>query len=131
MTVRLGASLLFAAFAFLATAQGAGAQSLPVRSLAPGRMKAPSRDDIPESYRPPAGLCRVWLDNVPPAQQPAPTDCSSAIKNRPSNGRVIFPEDVPRARRDDKGDGKDDKAGRDERKDDKKGKPRKPPEPTE
>jgi hypothetical protein len=27
---------------------------------------------------------------VPAAQQPAPTDCPSAIRNRPPNGRVIF-----------------------------------------
>ena len=48
------------------------------------------RDSIPTAYRPPAGMCRIWLDNVPPAQQPAPTDCASAVRNRPSNGRVIF-----------------------------------------
>jgi len=35
-------------------------------------------------------MCRIWLDDVPPAQQPAPTDCASAVRNRPSNGRVIF-----------------------------------------
>ncbi len=116
-------------------AGGASAQAFPVRSLAPGKLKAPSKDDVPSSHRPPPGLCRVWLDNVPPAQQPAPTDCSSAIKNRPSNGRVIYPDDVPRSKRGDQGDGKDekdDKRGRDEKgRDDKKGKPRKPPEPTE
>ena len=30
------------------------------------------------------------VDNVPAAQQPAATDCPTAIKNLPANGRVIF-----------------------------------------
>jgi hypothetical protein len=49
--------------------------------------------DIPASSRPPAGMCRVWLENVPAAQQPAPTDCASAVRNRPAKGRVIFGDD--------------------------------------
>ncbi len=52
--------------------------------------KAPA---IPADARPPKGMCRIWLDNVPPAQQPAATDCTSAIRNRPSNGHVIFGDD--------------------------------------
>src|SRR3954469_4996396 len=50
-------------------------------------------DDIPREHRPPPGLCRIWIDNVPAAQQPAPTDCSTAVRNRPANGRVIFGDD--------------------------------------
>jgi hypothetical protein len=38
-------------------------------------------------------MCRVWIDNVPASQQPAPTDCASAVKNRPLNSRVIFADD--------------------------------------
>jgi len=49
--------------------------------------------DIPVSARPPAGMCRVWLDDVPAAQQPAPTDCATAVRNRPAKGRVIFGDD--------------------------------------
>lgn len=45
---------------------------------------------VPQSAQPPAGLCRVWLENVPASQQPAPTDCATAIKNRPNNARVVF-----------------------------------------
>jgi hypothetical protein len=45
---------------------------------------------VPESAQPPAGLCRVWLANVPARQQPAATDCATAIKNRPANARVLF-----------------------------------------
>jgi hypothetical protein len=39
-------------------------------------------------------MCRIWLDNVPPAQQPAPTDCASAVRNKPRNGRVVFSEQL-------------------------------------
>ncbi len=52
--------------------------------------------EVPRDHRPPAGMCRVWLDNVPAGQQPAPTDCASAVRNRPSNGRVIFGDDYVR-----------------------------------
>jgi len=48
---------------------------------------------IPADARPPKGMCRIWIDGVPAAQQPAATDCPSAVKNRPANGRVIFGDD--------------------------------------
>jgi hypothetical protein len=48
---------------------------------------------IPVNSRPPAGMCRIWLENVPVSQQPAPTDCASAVKNRPAKGRVVFGDD--------------------------------------
>ncbi|HEY9227559.1 MAG TPA: hypothetical protein VIP11_12970 [Gemmatimonadaceae bacterium] len=35
-------------------------------------------------------MCRIWIDGVPANQQPAPTDCPTALKNRPANGRVLF-----------------------------------------
>lgn len=69
----------------------AGALAMATPAAAQGRGKG--TDTIPTAYRPPAGMCRIWLDNVPPAQQPAPTDCASAVRNRPSNGRVIFGEE--------------------------------------
>ena len=50
---------------------------------------------VPRTHLPPPGMCRIWLDNVPAAQQPAPTDCASAVRNQPRNGRVIF-NDEPR-----------------------------------
>jgi hypothetical protein len=46
--------------------------------------------EVPRTHLPPPGMCRIWLDNVPAAQQPAPTNCASAVRNRPRNGRVIF-----------------------------------------
>ena len=48
---------------------------------------------VPANARPPKGMCRVWIDGVPAAQQPAATDCPTAVKNRPANGRVIFGDD--------------------------------------
>jgi hypothetical protein len=48
---------------------------------------------IPADARPPKGMCRIWIDAVPAAQQPAATDCPTAVKNRPANGRVIFGDD--------------------------------------
>ena len=44
-------------------------------------------------------MCRVWVDGVPPGQQPAPTDCRTAIRNRPRNGRVIFGDDYVKPER--------------------------------
>lgn len=49
---------------------------------------------IPADARPPKGMCRIWIDGVPAAQQPAATDCASAVKNRPANGRVLFGDDL-------------------------------------
>src|ERR1035437_7878918 len=45
---------------------------------------------VPPEYRPPAGMCRIWIEGVQPSQQPAPTDCVTAVRNRPVNGSVIF-----------------------------------------
>ncbi len=49
--------------------------------------------EVPKQFRPPPGMCRVWLDKVPSRQQPAPTDCPTAVRNRPENGRVLFGDD--------------------------------------
>ena len=53
---------------------------------------------IPRQYEPPAGMCRIWLEGIPPSRQPAPTDCVTALRNRPKNGRVIFGESLPQFR---------------------------------
>lgn len=69
----------------------------------PPALDAQGRDkaDIPASSRPPAGMCRIWLDGVPAAQQPAPTDCASAVRNRAAKGRVIFGDDYVAPKRGD------------------------------
>ncbi|HYC52437.1 MAG TPA: hypothetical protein VEB19_15100 [Gemmatimonadaceae bacterium] len=69
--------------------------SLALALGTPGMAEAQKRDkpEIPASSRPPAGMCRIWLDDVPASRQPAPTDCASAVRNRPAKGRVIFGDD--------------------------------------
>jgi hypothetical protein len=57
---------------------------------------AQRQDDVPPAYRPPPGMCRIWIDGVPPGRQPEPTDCPTAIRRRPQNARVIFGDDVQR-----------------------------------
>jgi hypothetical protein len=60
---------------------------------------------VPPGFYPPAGMCRIWVNNVPAAQQPAPTDCASAVRNRPTNGKVLFGDEPPKGKK-----GKSDKA---------------------
>jgi hypothetical protein len=48
---------------------------------------------VPPELIPPKGMCRILIDDVPVSQQPAPTDCKTAVKNKPANGRVIFGDD--------------------------------------
>ena len=55
-----------------------------------GNEQERGNDSIPAQYRPPAGMCRIWITGVPANRQAAPTDCASAIRNRPPNGRVIY-----------------------------------------
>ena len=81
------------AFAFVAFASP--------RALLAQSSSGASSKDIPASARPPAGMCRIWLDNVPAAQQPAPTDCATAVRNRPAKGRVIFGDDYVAPKRGD------------------------------
>ena len=73
-------SWLVAGFAF----------ALPL--TAQDRGKESPASGIPASAWPPAGLCRVWLRDVPASQQPAATDCATAIRNRPNNAQVLFGE---------------------------------------
>ena len=49
---------------------------------------------VPVASRPPTGMCRVWIDGVPAAQQPASTDCATAMRTRPPRSRVIFGDPV-------------------------------------
>lgn len=44
---------------------------------------------VPPGHLPPRGMCRVWIDGVPPGQQPPVTDCATAQRNRVANSRVI------------------------------------------
>jgi len=80
----------------------ASPQLASAQDPAPAGPQVPARDSgmaIPVRARPPAGMCRIWLDEVPVAQQPAPTDCASAVRNRPAKGRVIFGDDYVNTKR--------------------------------
>jgi hypothetical protein len=54
---------------------------------------------VPPGFFPPAGMCRIWINGVPAGQQPAPTDCASAVRNRPANGKVLFGDDPPKSKK--------------------------------
>jgi hypothetical protein len=59
-----------------------------------------SRDQVvPRAFYPPAGMCRIWINEVPAGQQSAPTDCASAVRNRPANGKVLFGDDPPKGKK--------------------------------
>ncbi len=56
-----------------------------------------SSSRVPAGHMPSAGMCRVWIDGVPPGQQPRQTDCRTAERQRPyyeqrygRNARVIY-----------------------------------------
>jgi hypothetical protein len=105
MTRWLMVSVISAGVALAAPVEG-GAQQL--RALT-GRQDP---QELPREYRPPRGMCRIWIDGVPADKQPAPTDCATAVKNKPRNGRVIFGEEA---------------RPRDDEKEKEKEKPKKPP----
>ena len=94
-TTRWGFALL--APGVLAAGSPANAQfpqGLPQIPGLPKRQQPQSK--VPPNYRPPAGMCRIWIDGVPANQQPAPTDCVTAVRNRPVNGTVIFGDESPK-----------------------------------
>lgn len=90
--------LLLLAVAMVAASGSAEAQGIPRGIPIPKFPKVSPKQQpaIPPAYRPPQGMCRVWIEGVAPDQQPAPTDCVTAVRNRPSNGSVIFGDDSPR-----------------------------------
>ncbi len=45
---------------------------------------------VPMGMMPPAGMCRVWIQGVPPGRQPAPTSCGVAARWLPANGRLVY-----------------------------------------
>jgi hypothetical protein len=66
----------------------------------PKQQQTQRRDQVvPPGFFPPAGMCRIWLNDVPASQQPAPTDCASAVRNRPANARVLFGDEPPKGKK--------------------------------
>jgi hypothetical protein len=78
---------------------------VPANPRAQQQSQSQRREQIvPPGFYPPAGMCRIWVNDVPAAQQPAPTDCASAVRNRPSNGKVLFGDDSPKSKKGKKSD---------------------------
>jgi hypothetical protein len=74
---------------------------VPANPRAQQSQQTQRRDQIvPPGFYPPAGMCRIWVNGVPAAQQPAPTDCASAVRNRPTNGKVLFGDEPPKSKKD-------------------------------
>jgi hypothetical protein len=69
--------------------------ALLIASAAQAQRPKSESKTVPPNLRPPAGMCRIWLDGVPASRQPAPTDCASALRNRPARGQVLFGDDYP------------------------------------
>jgi hypothetical protein len=61
-----------------------------VAGTASAQGRGRSSGTIPPGFRPPAGMCRVWIQGLPPGQQPGVTDCLSARANVPANGRIVY-----------------------------------------
>ncbi len=77
----------------LGTAALTEAQVRPVSVSVPAKPVAPSAAPVPAvpvSMLPPAGLCRIWIHEVPASQQPAPTDCATALRQKPANGTILY-----------------------------------------
>jgi hypothetical protein len=93
--------LVLLAAALFAASGSVRAQGLPRGIPLPALPRLPQSQQpvIPQAYRPPAGMCRIWIEGVPPGQQPAPTDCVTAVRNRPRNGFVIFGNDSQRGKK--------------------------------
>jgi hypothetical protein len=92
--------LVLLAAALFAAGGSVRAQGLPRGIPLPALPRLPqTQPAIPPAYRPPAGMCRIWIEGVPPGQQPAPTDCVTAVRNRPKNGFVIFGNDSQRGKK--------------------------------
>ena len=90
------AAVAVAAGLVISASSAEAQRPVPVKPK-PQTQQSQRRDQIvPPGFFPPAGMCRIWINDVPPAQQPAPTDCASAVRNRPSNGKVLFGDEQPK-----------------------------------
>src|SRR5258705_9182821 len=103
----LHSALRFAAPALIGLIVSAGtAEAQRPVPAKPSVQQSQGREQIvPPAFYPPAGMCRIWVNGVPAARQPAPTDCASAGRNRPANGKVLFGDEPPKGKK-----GKSDKS---------------------
>ena len=77
--------------------------AMAATSEAQGNGRNRRNQGIPPGQMPPAGMCRVWYDNLPPGRQPRATDCDQAerLASRDRNARVIYGDDNRGARNND------------------------------
>ena len=63
-----------------------------VGSILRGDRVSSRAERIPPGQLPPRGMCRLWIDNVPPGQQPGVSDCATAERQRLTtpNSHVIY-----------------------------------------
>jgi len=89
----------------ISTSSAEAQRPVPVKPKTQTQQTQTQRRDqiVPPGFFPPAGMCRIWLNDVPPGQQPAPTDCASAVRNRPSNGKVLFGDEPKGKKKSDNG----------------------------
>jgi hypothetical protein len=89
----------------ISTSSAEAQRPVPVKPKPQTQQTQTQRRDqiVPPGFFPPAGMCRIWLNDVPPGQQPAPTDCASAVRNRPSNGKVLFGDEPKGKKKSDNG----------------------------
>jgi hypothetical protein len=85
--VRSLALLLALGAPSLLTAQVRGVSVTAPAAPAGTRTATPA---VPVHLLPPAGKCRVWMEEVPATQQPAPTDCATALRLKPANAVVLY-----------------------------------------
>src|SRR3954469_25359121 len=70
---------LMTGFGLAVSAGVADAQRpVPARPKANPKQQSGREQIIPPAFYPPAGMCRIWINEVPAGQQSAPTDCASA-----------------------------------------------------
>jgi hypothetical protein len=91
--LRLSTLATLAVLAVAPAPAGAQGRSAPAKENE-DRSQRPITSDssvsIPRNMMPPAGKCRIWMRGVPAAQQPAPTDCTTALRQSPANGVLVF-----------------------------------------
>ena len=76
-----------------AEVEGARTAQARVEAARTGTSARTGSSRVPRGHLPPRGMCRVWVDGVPPGQQAPVTSCAQAERDRLAygmNARVIY-----------------------------------------
>jgi hypothetical protein len=92
-------AIALAAVLVISASQAEAQRPVPAKPKSPPQQTQRRDQVVPPGFFPPAGMCRIWINDVPAGQQPAPTDCASAVRNRPANGRVLFGDETQKSRK--------------------------------